>query len=561
MAEAQNPKRNCIFITGGVMSSLGKGLAAASLGALLQARGFKVCLRKLDLYLNVDPGTLSPYQHGEVFVTDDGTEADLDLGHYERYTGHDANCNDYLTAGRVYSALLAKEREGGLNGATAQVIPHVTDAIKAFIVSHTDDYDFTICEIGGTVGDIEGGPFLEAIRQLRNDLGVNRTMFVHLTYLPYVTTAGELKTKPTQHSVKALLNVGIQPDLLLCRCSIPLSQSIKNKVALFCNVAPENVTAALDVSNIYRVPLNYSSEKFDERVCLHFGLNPAKYPLSEAWLGQWNRLLEEIDHPSRSVRIALVGKYTELEDAYKSIKEALIHAGAYQKTRVEILWCNSETSPDILKEIQGADGVLVPGGFGPRGITNKIRAIQFARESDVPFFGICLGMQLAVVEAFRNLAGITDADSTEFSPATQHPVISLISEWTCADGSKAQRTEGSPIGGTLRLGAYSCRLSEGSHAREAYRREVISERHRHRYEFNPGFREQAESLGLVMSGCSENGRLVEIIERRDHPWFVAVQFHPEFKSRPLAPHPLFVKFVEAALKKKCTQKSVEAVQL
>lgn len=532
------------------MSSLGKGLAAASLGALLQARGFKVCLRKLDLYLNVDPGTLSPYQHGEVFVTDDGTEADLDLGHYERYTGHDANRNDYLTAGKVYSALIAREREGGLNGATAQVIPHVTDAIKAFIVSHTENYDFTICEIGGTVGDIEGGPFLEAIRQLRNDLGVGRTMFVHLTYLPYVTTAGELKTKPTQHSVKALLNVGIQPDLLLCRCSIPLSQSIKNKVALFCNVAPENVTAALDVCNIYRVPLNYSLEKFDERVCLHFGLNPVEYPLSEAWLGQWNQLLAHIDQPSRSVRVALVGKYTELEDAYKSIKEALIHAGAYHQAKVEILWCNSETSPDIVQDIQDADAILVPGGFGPRGIANKIRAIQFARENGIPFFGICLGMQLAVVEAFRNIAGVADADSTEFDPQTQHPVISLISEWTCADGRKAQRTEASPIGGTLRLGASLCHLVDGSRAREAYGQEVISERHRHRYEFNPGFREEAEKIGLVMSGQSEDGRLTEIVERYDHPWFVAVQFHPEFKSRPLAPHPLFVSFVGAALKRR-----------
>lgn len=544
----QGTQKNYIFVTGGVMSSLGKGLAAASLGALLQARGFTVCLRKLDLYLNVDPGTLSPYQHGEVFVTDDGTEADLDLGHYERYTGHDANQHDYLTAGKVYCSLIAKEREGRLNGATAQVIPHVTDEIKAFITQQTGDYDFTICEIGGTVGDIEGGPFLEAIRQLRNDLGAARTMFVHLTYLPYVNTAGELKTKPTQHSVKALLNVGIQPDLLLCRCSIPLTQSIKNKVALFCNVAPENVTAALDVSNIYRVPLNYSLEKFDERVCLHFGLDPAKYPLSKDWLDRWNALLEHIDQPKTKVKVALVGKYTELEDAYKSIKEALIHAGAKEETKVEILWCNSETSPDIVEEIREADAILVPGGFGPRGIANKIRAIQYARENKIPFLGICLGMQLAVIEAFRNLGGVQDADSTEFNPQTEHPVISLISEWTQADGSKAQRTEASPLGGTLRLGAYPCHLAEGTFAREAYGQAVIQERHRHRYEFNPGFREQAEKLGLVMAGCSEDQRLTEIVERKDHPWFVAVQFHPEFKSRPLAPHPLFVNFVKAALK-------------
>lgn len=409
-------QKGFIFVTGGVMSSLGKGLAAASLGALLQARGFRVCLRKLDLYLNVDPGTLSPYQHGEVFVMEDGTEADLDFGHYERYTGYVAKSSDYLTSGRVYEELLQKERRGDFLGATVQVIPHVTNTIKAFITSNTEGVDFVICEIGGTVGDIEGGPFLEAIRQLRSDLGSERTMFIHLTYLPYVKTAGELKTKPTQHSVKDLLHAGIQPDLLLCRCEVPLSQSIRNKLALFCNVTAENVVAALDVQDIYRVPMNYSQERFDERVCLHFGLSPSEHPLSLGWLQDWANLTENIETSQRMVTVALVGKYTELQDAYKSIKEALIHAGAANKTRVNILWCHSEKSEDIIAEIRDADAILVPGGFGQRGIDNKIRAIQFAREKGVPFFGICLGMQLAIVESFRNIAHWEDADSTEFSP-------------------------------------------------------------------------------------------------------------------------------------------------
>lgn len=541
-------KKNYVFVTGGVMSSLGKGLAAASLGALLQARGFKVCLRKLDLYLNVDPGTLSPYQHGEVFVTDDGTEADLDLGHYERYTGHNTERCDYLTTGKIYSNIIAKERQGDFCGETVQVIPHVTDAIKTFITHHTDDYDFIICEIGGTVGDIEGAPFLEAIRQLRNDLGTKHTMFVHLTYLPYVKTAGELKTKPTQHSVKDLLHAGIQPDLLLCRCEIQLSQNIKNKVALFCNVKPENVVAALDVRNIYRVPLNYSQERFDERVCLHFTMDPYKYPLSKDWVDQWSGLVNNIEFPHDHIKVALVGKYTELQDAYKSIKEALIHAGAKNKTEIEILWCNSETSSDIIADIKDADAILVPGGFGNRGIENKIKAIQFAREHKIPFLGICLGMQLAIIETFRNIAHLEDANSTEFNPHTQNPVISLISEWENSDGSITQRNKKGLLGGTLRVGAYSCQLSRDSLAFSAYKQEIIYERHRHRYEFNnPKFRKKAEQIGLVITGCSTNEKLIEIIERKDHPWFVAVQFHPEFKSRPLNPHPLFVSLVKEGL--------------
>lgn len=543
------PQKGFIFVSGGVMSSLGKGLAAASLGALLQARGFKVCLRKLDLYLNVDPGTLSPYQHGEVFVMEDGTEADLDFGHYERYTGYVAKSADYLTSGRVYETLIQKERRGDFLGATVQVIPHVTNTIKSFITSRTGDVDFVIIEIGGTVGDIEGAPFLEAVRQLRCDLGASRTMFVHLTYLPYVKTAGELKTKPTQHSVKDLLHAGIQPDLLLCRCEIPLSQSIRNKLALFCNVTPENVVAAQDVKDIYRVPQNYSSEKFDERVCLHFGLDPHQHPLSDQWQSKWAKLTHNIEQPKQRISVAVVGKYVELEDAYKSLKEALIHAGAATQTGVDIRWCHSEKSSDIVDEIRTADAILVPGGFGPRGVDNKIRAIQFARENNIPFFGICLGMQLAIVEAFRNVAHWADADSTEFAPQTEHPVISLISEWIQNDGSVAFRNEQMDLGGTLRLGSYPCVLEKDSLAFKAYGEEMISERHRHRFEFNnPSFGQFLGNVGLRVTGWSPNGKLAEVVERVDHPWFLAVQFHPEFKSRPLGAHPLFVSFVQAALK-------------
>lgn len=536
-----------IFVTGGVMSSLGKGLAAASLGALLQARNFSVCIRKLDLYLNVDPGTLSPYQHGEVFVTDDGTESDLDLGHYERYTARDAVSCDYITTGKVYSDIITKERKGDYLGATVQVIPHVTDTIKNFITSNTDSFDFVISEIGGTVGDIEGAPFLEAIRQLRNDLGMERTMFVHLTYLPYVKTAGEQKTKPTQHSVKELLHAGIQPDLLLCRCEIPLSQHVKQKIALFCNIRSENVIAALDVDNIYRVPLNYSAEKFDERVCMHFNLDSAKHPISSEWLVNWNTLNYNLEHPEHEATVVIVGKYTELLDAYKSIKEALLHAAAVNKTKIKFIWSNSETSSDIYEDLRNADAILVPGGFGHRGIENKIKAIQYARENKIPFFGICLGMQLALIEAFRNIAGLSEASSTEFG-STKEPIISLMSEWGNMDGSIETRFEHDDVGGTMRLGAYPCRLEPNSKVYQIYTKELIYERHRHRYEFNmKRYEKMLDPMGLRVTGKSPDGSLAEIIEYKDHPWFVAVQFHPEFKSRPLSPHPLFVSFIEHAV--------------
>ncbi|GHS92321.1 CTP synthase [Alphaproteobacteria bacterium] len=540
------PQTKYIFVTGGVMSSLGKGLAAASLAALLQARGFRICIRKLELYLNVDPGTLSPYQHGEVFVTEDGTEADLDLGHYERFTGRNAEKADFFTTGKIYAEIIERERRGDYLGGTVQVIPHVTDIIKKFITSHADHFDFVLHEIGGTVGDIEGAPFLEALRQLQNDFGKHRTFFVHLTYLPYVKTAGELKTKPTQHSVKTLLHAGIQPDLLLCRCEIPLSESVKNKLALFCNVPAEDVIAALDVNNIYRVPMNYSLERFDERVCSHFKLSTKEHTFSQEWLERWAELNDRIENAPHEVAVALVGKYTELPDAYKSIKEALVHAGAHNNVRVNILWCNSETSPDILAEIQGADAVLVPGGFGQRGTENKIKATQWVREQKVPFLGICLGMQLALIEVFRNIAHV-EANSTEFDPETPNPVISLITEWKNNDGTLSKRHAKVDLGGTLRVGAYPCLLAEGSKAREAYQTDHISERHRHRYEFNlPEFGETLKDLGLTISGTSPDGRLTEIIERTDHPWFVGVQFHPEFKSRPIEPHPLFASFIQAA---------------
>lgn len=543
-----------IFVTGGVMSSLGKGLASASLGALLQARRFSVCVRKLDLYLNVDPGTLSPYQHGEVFVTDDGTESDLDLGHYERYTGRDAVSGDYLTTGQVYSGILTHERRGDYLGATVQVIPHVTDAIKDFITANTDPFDFVICEIGGTVGDIEGAPFLEAIRQLRNDLGADNTMFVHLTYLPYVRTAGEQKTKPTQHSVKDLLHAGIQPDLLLCRCEIPLSGSVRKKIALFCNVQPENVIAALDVDNIYRVPLNYSAERFDERVCEHFHLNSDDAPISNEWLSNWNTLNHNLENPEKEVTVAIVGKYTELLDAYKSIKEALLHAAAANRTKIKFVWSNSEKTLDVRKDIWDADAILVPGGFGARGIDNKIEAIRYARENNIPFFGICLGMQLALIEAFRNLGGLAEAGSTEFGHV-KDPIICLMSEWE-KDGGKEYRSHNDDMGGTMRLGAYPCHLERNSMVHEIYDAELVYERHRHRYEFNmQNYGDKLESIGIRVAGKSPDGMLAEIIERPDHPWFVAVQFHPEFKSRPLAPHPLFVSFIEHANKHKEAQQS------
>ncbi|MDR0625246.1 MAG: CTP synthase [Holosporales bacterium] len=538
-----------IFITGGVMSSLGKGLSAACLGALLQARGFSVCIKKLDLYINIDPGTLSPYQHGEVFVTEDGTEADLDLGHYERYTGQNTGKQNYLTAGVVYSNLIQKERRGEYLGVTVQVIPHVTDEIKRFITQDGGLFDFVIIELGGTVGDIEGGPFLEAVRQLRNEFGQPQTMFVHLTYVPNMRATNEQKTKPTQHSVKDLLHAGIQPDLILCRTELTLQESTKRKISLFCNIPPDDVIAAQDETNLYKLPLNYSKEGLDERVCLHFGLSHKRHKISEDWLQKWQVLNASLERPLAEVNVVIVGKYVEMEDSYKSLKEALVHAGGKHKTKVNIKWCNAETTVDIVEALKGAEAIIVPGGFGNRGIENKINAIRYARENNVPFLGICLGMQLAIVEAMRNIGGIEDANSTEFTRDCS-PVICLMSEWNDDGGNTVVRSEESDIGGTMRLGAYKCQLLEGSLVEDVYGVSIISERHRHRYEFNSRrFGEKLEQTGTFMVGKSPDGSLVEIVERRDHTWFVGVQFHPEFKSKPLSPHPLFDSLIGKIAKK------------
>jgi len=531
-----------IFITGGVVSSLGKGLASAALGALLQARGFKVRLRKLDPYINVDPGTMSPYQHGEVFVTDDGAETDLDLGHYERFTGVAARQSDNVTTGRIYSDVIAKERRGDYLGATIQVIPHITDAIKDFVTSDLNDEDFVLCEIGGTVGDIEGLPFLEAIRQLGNQLGRDMTLYLHLTLLPYIPTAGELKTKPTQHSVKELLSLGIQPDILLCRSDREIPEPERKKIALFCNVREEAVIPALDVDTIYGVPLSYHHEGLDEQVCRHFNLDTKKPDLS-----RWQDIYERVTKPEGEVSIAIVGKYTGLMDAYKSLSEALDHGGIANNVEVGMKWIDSEIfeTGDAVEHLDGIHGILVPGGFGERGSEGKISAARFARERGIPYFGICFGMQMAVVEAARNLAGLHKAGSTEFGPS-EHPVVGLMTEWL--QGSELQQREaGGNMGGTMRLGAYPCVLENGSRVSDIYGTKEISERHRHRYEVNTGYREQLEKAGMKFSGMSPDGILPEIIEIPDHPWFVGVQFHPELKSKPFDPHPLFSSFVEAAV--------------
>ena len=531
-----------IFITGGVVSSLGKGLASAALGALLQARGFKVRLRKLDPYLNVDPGTMSPYQHGEVYVTDDGAETDLDLGHYERFTGVGARQSDNVTTGRIYSDVIAKERRGDYLGATIQVIPHVTEAIKAFVTSDLTDEDFVLCEIGGTVGDIEGLPFLEAIRQLGNDLGRARCMYLHLTLLPYIPTAGELKTKPTQHSVKELLSVGIQPDILLCRADRPLPEGERSKIALFCNVRREAVIPALDVASIYQVPISYHEQGLDDEVCRYFGIdgNPPD-------LGRWHEIMERVTRPEGEVSIAVVGKYTGLLDAYKSLSEALAHGGIANNVKVNLDWIDSEIfeREDTVQHLEGVHGILVPGGFGERGVEGKIAAATFARERKVPYFGICLGMQMAVIEAARNLAGFKNAGSTEFGPC-QDPIIGLMTEWE-RDGIIEKRSADGDMGGTMRLGAYEARLRQGSRVREIYGADVISERHRHRYEVNLTYEDALAKHGMVFSGKSPDGVLPEIVEIPDHPWFVGVQFHPELKSRPFEPHPLFTSFIGAAV--------------
>lgn len=534
-----------IFITGGVVSSLGKGLASASLGALLQSRGYKVRLRKLDPYLNVDPGTMSPYQHGEVYVTDDGAETDLDLGHYERFTGVSAHQSDNITTGRIYSNIIEKERRGDYLGATVQVIPHVTNELKDFVLSDAGDVDFVLCEVGGTVGDIEGLPFFEALRQLGQELGREQVLFIHVTLLPYIAAAGEVKTKPTQHSVKELRSIGIQPDILLCRADRPISESDQNKIARFCNVRESAVIQGLDARSIYDVPLAYHNEGLDREVLRHFGIDP----MPEPDLSRWEAVSETLHNPDGEVNIAVIGKYTVLPDAYKSITEALVHGGIANQIKVKINWLESEefsNTEDDGQALKGVHGILVPGGFGERGSEGKIQAAQYARENNVPYFGICFGMQMAVVEAARNLAGIKDADSTEFGPSKE-PIVGLMTEWVKGN-EKQTRDNDTDLGGTMRLGAYPAVLSEGSLVAEMYGTKNISERHRHRYEVNIDYKDRIEAVGLKFSGMSPDGILPEIVEIPTHPWFIGVQYHPELKSRPFEPHPLFAGFVAAALK-------------
>lgn len=534
-----------IFITGGVVSSLGKGLAAASLAALLQARGYSVRLRKLDPYLNVDPGTMSPMQHGEVFVTEDGAETDLDLGHYERFTGVDARKGDNVTTGQIYSTLLVKERKGDYLGGTVQVIPHVTDLIKDFITSNVASTDFVICEIGGTVGDIEAQPFLEAARQLAYQLG-NLVVFTHVTLIPYLSAARELKTKPTQHSVKELRSIGISPNIILCRSEKEIPLTERKKIALFCNVNVKSVIPALDLKSIYQAPTYYHEMGLDNEILRAFGIEKPPKPKLEIW----EDIVEKINSPQQEVRIAIVGKYVKLKDAYKSIIEAFTHAGIANSTKVKLSWINSRVfnSIDAHEKLKDFHGILIPGGFGSEGTEGKIRAIQYARENKVPFFGICLGMQLAVIEAARNLCGLEAASSTEFGE-TKDPVIDLMEEWK--KGEKVEkRSHKSDLGGTMRLGSYECYLKPGSLLTKIYDSETIRERHRHRYEVNIKYKEKLEKVGLVFSGMSECNNLPETMERSDHPWFVGVQFHPELKSRPFEPHPLFKSFVKAALEHK-----------
>ncbi len=532
-----------LFITGGVVSSLGKGLASAALGALLQARGYKVRLRKLDPYLNVDPGTMSPYQHGEVFVTDDGAETDLDLGHYERFTGVPCSQADNVTSGRIYQTVLNKERRGDYLGGTVQVIPHVTDEIKEFVLSGNEGVDFVLCEIGGTVGDIEALPFFEAIRQLGNELPRGETAYVHLTLIPYIKSAGELKTKPTQHSVKELRSIGIQPDILLCRCDREIPKEEQRKIALFCNVREQAVIQALDVSTIYDVPIAYHEEGLDREVLAAFGIKDAPQPRLE----RWQRISRRIANPDGEVRVAVVGKYTGLMDAYKSLNEALVHGGIANKVKVNLDWIESEVfeSDDPAAHLGEVHGILVPGGFGERGSEGKIRAAHFARTRNIPFFGICFGMQMAVIDAARDLAGIANAGSTEFG-ASQEAVVGLMTEWMKGNELEQREANGN-LGGTMRLGAYDANLTKGSRIAEIYGATEISERHRHRYEVNMRYRDKLEAAGLSFSGVSPDGLLPETVEITDHPWFIGVQFHPELKSRPFDPHPLFASFIAAAV--------------
>jgi CTP synthase len=536
-----------IFITGGVVSSLGKGLMAASLAALLQARGYKVRIRKFDPYLNVDPGTMSPYQHGEVYVTDDGAETDLDLGHYERFTGVASRQSDNITSGRIYKTIIERERRGDYLGATVQVIPHVTDAIKDFAQAETEDLDFVLCEIGGTVGDIESLPFIEAIRQLKNELGRGRSISIHVTLVPYIAAAGELKTKPTQHSVRELASLGVQPDVLVCRAEKPLPASERAKIAQFCNVPASAVIPALDAPSIYAVPLQYHAEGLDSEVLRAFGIEPGAAPD----LSRWTEITDRLFNPEGEVTVGVVGKYVGLPDAYKSLNEALVHGGIANKVKVNIRWIDAELfekgdDAEVAANLEPCHAILVPGAFGSRGAEGKIASVRFARERKVPYFGICFGMQMACVEGARNMAGIANASSTEFG-ATDEPVVGIITEWMSADGIE-KREEGGDLGGTMRLGAYPAKLDGNSVVASIYGDEAISERHRHRYEVNTGYRERLEAGGLVFSGMSPDGMLPEIVERPDHPWFVGVQFHPELKSKPFDPHPLFASFIEAAVR-------------
>ncbi len=535
-----------IFITGGVVSSLGKGLMAASLAALLQARGYSVRIRKFDPYLNVDPGTMSPYQHGEVYVTDDGAETDLDLGHYERFTGVPSRQSDNVTSGRIYQTIIQRERRGDYLGATVQVIPHVTDAIKAFAQAHTDDVDFVLCEIGGTVGDIESLPFIEAIRQLRNDLGRGQSVSIHVTLVPYIAAAGELKTKPTQHSVRELAALGVQPDVLVCRCEHPLPESDRAKIALFCNVRKEAVIPALDAASIYAVPMQYHAEGLDSEVLRAFDIEPVGAPD----LSRWTDIVDRLTKTEGEVTVGVVGKYVGLQDAYKSLNEALVHGGIANRVKVNIEWIDAELfeqpDSDVAARLEPLHAILVPGAFGERGAEGKIASVRFAREREIPYFGICFGMQMACVEGARDLGGIAGASSTEFGP-TSEPVVGMITEWMTPDGIQ-KREEGGDLGGTMRLGAYPAKLDGNSVVSAIYGTSEISERHRHRYEVNTGYRDVLEKGGLVFSGMSPDGMLPEIVERPDHPWFVGVQFHPELKSKPFDPHPLFASFIEAAVK-------------
>jgi len=534
-----------IFITGGVVSSLGKGLGSAALGALLQSRGYKVRLCKLDPYLNVDPGTMSPFQHGEVYVTDDGAETDLDLGHYERFTGNPACQNDNTTTGKIYMNVLQKERRGDYLGATIQVIPHITDEIKDFIREKDGSADFVLCEIGGTVGDIESLPFLEAIRQFGNEMGRERALFLHVTLLPYIPAAGELKTKPPQHSVKELMSAGIRPRILLCRADRPIEMDERRKIGLFCNIDEDKVIPALDVSTIYEVPITYHQEGLDTQVLDAFGIKDAKEPD----LSKWEQIVRRIHNPEGEVTIAIVGKYTNLTDSYKSLNEALIHGGIANKARVKLKFVEASVfdkdDADIAYELDGVNGVLVPGAFGTRGAEGKIKAIQYAREKKIPYFGICYGLQMAILEAARNTTEIAKPTSDEFDEKGE-TLVGLMTSWT-KDNKKEQRSKDSDMGGTMRLGAYPAMLKEGSKVAEIYGTTEISERHRHRYEVNNNFQDQLEKSGLIFSGMSPDGNLPEICERTDHPWFIGVQYHPELKSKPFDPHPLFVSFIRAAI--------------